>query len=112
MIITAIAFFALSALLGLLLLTFVLKGKHTPKAVVFSHGPLAVVGLVLMAVYMAGQPPGPVDAMVLFLIAATSGLVMVVRDLSGKSVPKWLAITHGLLAASGLVLLLIFQCRS
>lgn len=108
MIYTAIAFFALAAILGMVLLTFVLQGKETPKGVVFSHGPLAVIGLVLIIIYAFREGPGPIEAIVLFIIAAAGGLMMIVRDLSGKPVPKWLAIAHGLIAVTGFIFLLVF----
>jgi hypothetical protein len=109
MILTAIAFFSLSAILGMLLLAFVLKGKHTPKAVVFTHGPLALIGIILLVIYCVQNKPNPFESIILFLIAATSGVIMVAKDLSGKTIPKWLAVTHGLIAVGGFILLLMFQ---
>lgn len=108
MIITAIGLFALAALLGMMLITFVLSGKETPKAVVFTHGPLAAAGLVLLIIYGFKRGPGPVESIILFAIAAAAGLVMVTRDLTGQPIPRWLAIAHGLIAICGFVLLLIF----
>lgn len=108
MIVTAVAFFALAAILGMLLLTFVLKGKETPKAVVFTHGPLAAIGLVLLIIYCFQEGPGPVESIILFAIAAAGGVIMLMRDLTGKTIPKWLAIVHGLVAVGGFVCLLVF----
>lgn len=107
MIYTAIAFFALAAILGMVLLSFVLKGKETPKGIVFTHGPLAAIGLVLLIIYALNHP-GPVESIVLFIIAALGGVVLVIRDLSRKPVPKWLAVVHGLAAVSGFIFLLVF----
>ena len=107
MIYTAIAFFALAAILGMILLSYVLKEKETPKGVVFTHGPLAATGLVLLIIYTVNQP-GPVESIVLFTIAALGGIVMLMRDLSGKKIPKWLAVLHGLIAVSGFIFLLVF----
>ena len=108
MIVTAIAFLALAAILGMLLLSFVLTGKETPKSVVFTHGPLAVIGVILLIIYAFREGPGPIEAIILFAIAAAGGVVMVMRDLTGRPVPKWLAVVHGLVAAGGLVMLLVF----
>lgn len=108
MIVTAIALLALAAILGMLLLSFVLTGKETPKAVVFTHGPLAAIGLILLIIYAFREGPGPIEAIILFAIAAAGGIVMVMRDLTGKPIPKWLGIAHGLIAAGGMVLLLVF----
>lgn len=107
MIYTSIAFFALAAILGMILLSYVLREKETPKGVVFTHGPLAAIGLILLIIYTVNQP-GPVESIVLFTIAALGGVVMLVKDLSGKKIPKWLGVLHGLLAVSGFIFLLVF----
>lgn len=104
----AIGFFALAALLGMYLLSFVLRGKETPKAVVFTHGPLAAIGIVLLIVYIFKGGPNPWESLILFVLAALGGAYMLFRDLTGKPIPKILAIGHGLLAVTGFVLLLVF----
>jgi hypothetical protein len=104
----SIGFFALAALLGMYLLTFVLQGKETPKAVVFTHGPMAVIGLVLLIIYAMKDGPNPTESLVLFILAALGGLYMVARDLTNKPFPKFLAVGHGLLAVAGFIFLLIF----
>ncbi|HEX9981433.1 MAG TPA: hypothetical protein VGB50_12810 [Flavobacterium sp.] len=111
MITTAIALFSLAALLGMFLLTFVLKGRETPKAVVFTHGPLAAAGLILLIIYAFREEPRPIESIVLFTMAATGGFVMVFRDLTGRKIPKWLAVVHGTLAVAGFVFLLVFAMR-
>jgi hypothetical protein len=107
MIYSAIAFFALAAILGMILLSYVLKGKETPKGVVFTHGPLAAIGLVLLILYTVDNP-GPVESVVLFVIAALGGIILVIRDLTKKPIPKWLAVVHGLVAVAGFIFLLVF----
>lgn len=106
MIYSIIAIFSITAILGMILLGFVLKGKETPKRVVFSHGPLAAAGLALLIIYVVKRNPEPFESMVLFVIAALGGLIMFFRDIQGKSIPKWLGLTHGLLAVAGFLLLL------
>ena len=46
-------------------------------------------------------------AAMFFGVAAPLGLSMVVLFLKGKDVPTWLALTHGGLAATGAVLLIV-----
>jgi hypothetical protein len=104
----SIGFFALAALLGMYLLTFVLQGKETPKGIVFTHGPMAVIGLVLLIIYAMKGGPSPTESLVLFILAAVGGLYMLSRDLTGKPIPKFLAVGHGLLAVAGFIFLLIF----
>jgi hypothetical protein len=103
-----IALFGIGAILGLYLLIIVLQTKETPKAVAFIHGTFVAVALVMLAVYATKHKPGPITSLILFGIAATGGFILVYRDLSGQTIPKWLALTHGVLAISGFVFLIIY----
>lgn len=108
MLIIAIIFFLLAALLGLYLLSFVLQNKNTPKGVAFIHGPLAVTGLIILLLYAFFHTPKPIVSIILFILAAFGGLILIYRDLTGQSVPKWMAIGHGLIAMAGFLFLIIF----
>lgn len=103
-----IGLFSLAALLGLILISYVLRSKETPKAAVFAHGVMAAAGLVLLLLYVLDNGPGPWESLILFVLAATGGFYMFYRDLTGRPIPKWLAVGHGLLAVTGFVLLLVF----
>ncbi|RPI17841.1 MAG: hypothetical protein EHM58_07870 [Ignavibacteriae bacterium] len=111
MIYAAIAFFSLAAILGMLLLSYVLRDKETPKGIVFTHGPLAAIGIVLLIVYALGNTPSPVESIVLFIIAAAGGTILVWHDVKRKPIPKWLAVTHGLIAVTAFVFLLYFAFK-
>lgn len=108
MLITAILFFALAALLGLYLLSFILNNKNTPKGVAFTHGPLAVIGLVILIIYALFNKPSPIISITLFILAVLGGLMLIYRDLTGKSIPKWMAIGHGFTAIIGFTFLIVF----
>lgn len=108
MLMTAIVFFILAALLGLYLLTFVLENKNTPKGIAFTHGPLAVIGLVILIIYAFSHHPAPIVSIVLFILAAMGGLILIYRDITGQSVPKWMAMGHGFIALLGLIFLIIY----
>jgi hypothetical protein len=111
MLYTIIAFFALAAVLGATLLTFVLRTTPTPKGVVFAHGLLAAIGLVLLLIYTFRNSPGPMESAILFVIAALGGFVLFWKDITNKPVPKWLAVLHGVLAITGFVFLLLFAFK-
>lgn len=108
MIYTVIGFFALAAILGLILLSFILREKETPKGIAILHGLLAATGLVLLIIYCTDHTPRPVESLVLFIIAATGGFIVFARDISNKPLPKWLPVAHGLIAVTGFVFLLVF----
>ena len=111
MIYTAIAFFALAAIFGMILLSFILRKKETPKGMAIVHGLLGATGLILTIYYTIKHRPGPVESAVLFTIAALGGIIVFSRDISNKSLPKWLAVIHGLVAVASFAFLLIFAFK-
>lgn len=105
---TVIAIFGMTAIFGMYLLSLILRSKSTPKGVTIIHGLLAVVALVLLIVYCVGHKPGPWVGIIVFALAAIGGFILNYRDITGKSVPKWLGIMHGVTAIAGFALLLWF----
>lgn len=100
--------FVLAASMGLYLLVYVLKNKNTPKGVAFVHGPLAAIALILLIIYGFFSSAMPIASIIFFILAAFGGLVVIFRDLTGKSIPKWLVLGHGTLAVVGLFCLIFF----
>lgn len=111
MLIIAILLFAIAALLGAYLLSFVLTNKNTPKGITFIHGPLAATGLILLIVYAFLYHPKPIVTIIIFILAALGGFILVFRDLTGKSIPKWLALGHSVTAIIGFLFLLLFTIK-
>src|SRR5215212_9378700 len=58
MVYTIISFFALAAILGAILLSYILQGKETPKGIAILHGLFAATGLVLIIYYAVSNKPG------------------------------------------------------
>lgn len=107
MLITTVILFALAAVLGVLLITRVLKDEQTPKGVVFAHGGAAATALVLLIIAYVQQGESLLMVSILiFVVAALGGFVMFSRDLTNRSIPKWLAIVHALAAVTGFLVLL------
>jgi hypothetical protein len=105
---TAIAMFAIAALIGVYLISFVLQKKETPKAVAITHGLLAATALVLVIIHTVNTGADLIQVIVLFVITALGGIVLFARDIMGKSLPKGLAIVHGLLAVTSFIFLLVY----
>ncbi len=109
MLITAIVLFVVAAIFGLMNLVPILKNKPTPKPSVFIHGGVAAIGLLLVILAVAkATGPSPVSALILFVIAALGGFALFGIDMQKKPVPKWLAVLHPIIAAVGLILLIVF----
>ncbi|MDB5228044.1 MAG: hypothetical protein JWN78_2237 [Bacteroidota bacterium] len=106
MLYSIIGLFALGAIGGMYLLALVLQNKETPKAVALIHGAFVATALILLIVYSRSNGPGFTESIVLFVVAATGGAYLFLRDVTGKSIPKWLAVGHGLIAVTGFVFLL------
>lgn len=109
MIIAAITSITLAVLLGAYMLFLVLQGKNPPKAVALSHGTLAVLGILLILIFAltTNQHHKHWDSFVIFSVAALIGFYLFSRDIRHKSVPNWVAITHGTIGLFGLVWILI-----
>jgi hypothetical protein len=107
MLFLVIGLFALGAIIGLYLLTLVLGSKETPKGVALIHGVFVAAALIMLISFSFRNPPGLWDCVILFAIAATGGAYVFYRDMTGKEIPKWLAVVHGLIAVTGFVILLV-----
>src|SRR5690349_4279380 len=103
-----IGLFSLGALIGMYLLALVFQKKETPKFVAFIHGGFVALALVLLIIYKVNHGPGLTESIVLFIVAALGGVTLIIRDLTGRSLPRWLAAGHGLIAVAGFVFLLIY----
>lgn len=109
--ITAIILFAIGALFGLHILTHILKTRPSPKASVIFHGLFVAAALVLLIVTIANGTANSltIASLIFFIIAALGGFIMVYMDLGQKKLPpRALAVLHPLLAAIGLVILIIY----
>src|SRR5687768_3830880 len=73
----SIGLFALAAVLGLTILIRWLQNKDAPKGVVYSHGAVAVAGVVVLVSYSIMHPDHfPAISLALFPLAAIAGLYM------------------------------------
>lgn len=105
---SAIAILGITAILGMYLLSLVLRDKETPKGMAIIHGLFAVAGLVLLINYCLGNETGPLVSIIAFSIAAMGGFILIYTDITGRKIPKWLGIVHGLTAITGYAFLLWF----
>jgi hypothetical protein len=109
MIYAAIALFALAAILGVVILVKWLTKSDAPKGVVYSHGIVAAIALLLLIVYaLQNKSNYPEISLILFIVAAIFGFYMFFRDLQRKMSPMAVAFIHALLAVGGFVSLLVF----
>lgn len=104
----SLIFFAIAALLGVFLLSRVLRNLETPKGISIFHGLMASTGLILLIIYACmNQRQDLFIFVAIFVAAALGGIILIFRDLKGKSIPKPLALLHGVLAVSAFVTMII-----
>ena len=106
---TSIILIGLAAALGIYMLYYLLAGLPVPKGMAFVHGPLALAGLIVLVVYAftTSSHHKHYESISLFSVAAVAGVVLIYRDLTGKKLPKWLGLLHGILALAGIVMVLM-----
>ena len=109
MLIGALGFFILAVMLGAYLLSLVFRRKTIPKAVAMTHGLFAAIGLVLLVIYPFYHTPSPMVSLIVLIFVAMGGIMMAYKSVSGKSVPVWLALGHGVAAIIGVVALVAFM---
>src|SRR6187549_3401612 len=106
----AIALFIFGAIFGLIVLVSILRNQTTPKPMVAFHGLFVVTALTLVLItYFTGQASKILEISIgLFVIAALGGLTLLTIDLLKRPIPKWLAVLHPIVAASGLLFLIYY----
>jgi hypothetical protein len=109
MIYLPIVLFALAAVLGVTILVKWLQDKEAPRAVVYSHGGVAALALVLLIVYGVQNPNNfPKISIILFILAALGGFVLFLTEMFAKKRIVPVGVVHAILAVSGFVMLLLF----
>ncbi|MFT4057918.1 MAG: hypothetical protein QM652_00055 [Legionella sp.] len=110
MLIIAVILFLFAAALGLVILTAVLEDRKTNKKILYIHGIVAIIALVLMIIDIAlfGRGSLVILSLILFILAALGGLTMFTLDMQKKPVPKWLALIHPVVALAGLIALVAY----
>jgi|GEM_PF-6132855 hypothetical protein len=108
---SALTAFGIGALIGLFLLVMILRGNKTSKLMALVHGAFGLVGIGMLIVY-AMFYSGLVVSLVILAIAATGGIIVFYKDINNEPIPKWLAVTHGVVAVAGIITLIVFaiQC--
>ena len=109
MLYASIALFVLAAAAGVTILITWLNKKNAPKAVVYTHGLLAVSGLLVLLYYAFTHPTAyPKLSIGLFIVTALGGIYLFVASSPDKAKPLPIAGLHALLAVGSLITLLVY----
>lgn len=104
----AVGIFAIGALGGLVLASYVLRGRLAPWALSLLHAALGATGLVLTLLVVMG--PGPVPAraplaLILLLVAAVGGFFLASYHVRKVPGPRAVVLVHAGVAVIGFALL-------
>jgi hypothetical protein len=109
MIDASIILFAVAAVFGLTILIRWLMKKDAAKIVIYSHGIFAVVAFGALILYSIKNPEHfPLASVLLFSLVALVGLTMFFMNMKNRKSPIYIAIIHALVAATSLILLIVF----
>ena len=110
----ALLVFLVGACGGLVLASFVLRGRFAPWAVSLLHALLGATGIALLvvAVMMDSLVALPLVALGLFLITAMLGFFLASLHFDQKVAMKKYVLTHASFAVTSVIVLLIAVLRS
>ena len=105
--IAALVIFTLGGLIGIYMLTFLLKGLHIPKGLSLIHGSLMAIGFVLLVVYnlTTSNDHKHWQSVSIFAVAIILGVASLWRDLTHKRKNTLFTLVHGVVGFSGIVVL-------
>ncbi len=113
MLIAALVCFGLAVLFGLIIFMHVLQDAKPPRFFVYTHGPLALAGIILLIIYgLSYSSSHLIIITTLFILAGIGGLTLFYKDLTGKPISKWMAFGHGLIAFGTFIFLVIYTVSS
>jgi hypothetical protein len=106
--------FSITALLGVILLTFVLNNKPRPMSLIAGKGILAFASLGTLYFFVGDETMdmehAPMASVVFLSFAALGGIYLLIKDkvLGDQNYPKWMVFGHAAAAVIGYVLLWIY----
>lgn len=105
---SALVIFAIAALGGLALASFVLRDRLAPWPLSILHAALGAIGLIILlyAAFTAGISKGALTALVILIIAALGGFYLASIHLGQKVAPKPVVFVHAGFAVIGFLTLL------
>jgi hypothetical protein len=111
--VVSLVLFLIGAIFGIIVWTAIFKNRPTPKPVVYIHGLIVVIAFVILLIFAGTAVAGsaPILPIVFFAIAAVGGLILFSQDMAKKTIPRWLAILHPLIAVLGVIALILYIAR-
>ena len=104
-----IVLFVFATMIGVLMISMQLQGEIVSKNIMYAHIILAIVAIVVLAVFSYQYPDNyPKLSLILFGLAGLLGIYMFSNFLKEKRNPFIIDLVYGLLAMGGFVYLIFF----
>ena len=105
--VAALVIITIGGIIGLYMLSFLLRRLHIPKGLSLIHGLLMALGFVLLVTYnlTTSNDHKHWQSVSIFAVAIVLGVIVLWRDLGHKSKNTWFTLVHGLIGFSGIVVL-------
>jgi hypothetical protein len=104
-----IVLFVFATMIGVLMISMQLQGELVSKNIMYAHIILAIIAIVVLAVYSFQNPDNyPKLSLILFAVAGILGIYMFSNFLKEKRNPFIVDLVYGLLAMGGFVYLIFF----
>ncbi|MFP4469307.1 MAG: hypothetical protein ACLFPE_01410 [Bacteroidales bacterium] len=99
----------LGVIVGGVMAYFGLQKNPIPKGLAILHGALVGTGIILLLIYAitTGSHHKHWDSIIIFLIAATGGVYLLMKDLTSNKPPIAVMIVHALIGLGGIVWLTV-----
>ena len=107
MLISTILILLIATILGLVITAYIYKDKETPKAYVLLHGLLSIIGIAVLGIYTY-QHFSYLIVIAILVITSIGGMIVTYKDFLGLNRSKILIITHIILGAIAIILLVYF----
>lgn len=110
----AIFLFIMAAIFGLVILLAILQNSPTPTPIVYIHGSIALVALLMLIAGVVTTKASPllIASLCVFVLAALGGLFMLSLDVRKKRIPKVIALVHPAAALSALAMLIAYVMQN
>lgn len=113
MLYAAIICFLITIVIGFAIFAHVIFDKKIPRFLSLTHGPLALSAIILLAIYAYSKTSMTIFLIIgLFVLAALGGLYLFYKDMTGKPVPKGIAVFHAFFAFAVFLMLIVFTIIS
>lgn len=95
----------IGVIIGSVMASYGFQKKHIPKGLAIAHGIFVGLGLILLVIYALTTDSHHKhwDSIIIFLIAATGGIYLFIRDLKKHYFRLWILLVHASIGFFGII---------